>query len=226
MSNEIAFNIIDEVVHTECLQIVRKNVNKFAESHLHLAHAHELLVALLNEMLRDELLPPILLETWLEEMAIIVLPSILDEGMDIKSIVESAMKDIHREERKGNVMALRRDGGERLLEHVALSYLLSFCARQGQLLAPNEYASYFLDSLISDVLLSQHFQVYTARKSMFDHKSLRRFHERAFTDELTLVLLDSLKESLDEDNQDLQQHEEGIEQVHNSRLYGRILEPI
>ncbi|KAK3107319.1 hypothetical protein FSP39_011754 [Pinctada imbricata] len=210
--------LVDDAVKASCRDVVIDTVKEMASDHMRGASAlhvfddivddylDEIHTDLINDVVQD-----LVIEDFIEEL--IIEPEIDDEAPEIaREVLDKYDNKIEKREMR----EVSKQAGEKLMEDITLSYLLSLISRQGKVWNESDHANKFLDDVILSLVMSQYANVTTNRDKTLANKPLKKLHEKVISDVGLDLLLQQMSSSLDEDMADVDEYERGVENINSA----------
>ncbi|XP_041372596.1 uncharacterized protein LOC121385871 [Gigantopelta aegis] len=204
--------LVDDAVSESCREIVRESVMDLAQEYLDdqlVLNIYSDLVADYIQSIGDDLLEDCMFdmaaEDFLEEH--VIGPEVDEESFGVATDV---IKHFDNKVTQQQLKAIRHQAGDKLVDSFCLEYLLSLVSRQGRVWTESDFASKYLDDLMTNLLLEQYFNVKTDRNKTLHCRPLHKLHEKVVTDVAMDVLLQQVSASLDEDLADVDEYERGV----------------
>lgn len=201
-------SIIGEVVQEFAGQVVRSVVEEKVVGHMAVIKAGDWLEDFILETI-EPMIPVVVSEAMDGFQNDDPLDEVIDEVItsELRQIVIDVWREMLEVDREKQVKKLSVYAEDRLLDSLCLQHLLSQLAGDNLSFHVRGYAQQALDGMLCGLLIRNYLAVNDQLEATQSSAAVKEFHEEVFCDVALDVLLEELTANLDEDMQDLLEHE-------------------
>ncbi|XP_058866251.1 uncharacterized protein LOC117397338 isoform X1 [Acipenser ruthenus] len=205
--------LLQEVMLDVSAEVLRSAVKGFVDSHLTKAAIYDSMSEIVTET-AQELIPGLVREV----QAGLAVDSVLEEELlpevvseEARTVVLSVLGEHDSEISRLQLAQVSHYAARRLMDSFLMDHLVALVENHGQSFVQKEQSRKLLDSWIVNTLFHQYHSVRRQRDATLENVLLRHHHQKVFTDVALDVILGELAASVDEDVEDLLEHERQME---------------
>lgn len=207
-SVKVCDSIIGEVVQEFAGQLVRSLVEEMVLGHMAVIKAGNWLENFILETI-EPMLPVVVTEAVSGFQNDDPLDDIIDEVItsELRQVVIDVWQELMEVDREKQLKKLSVYAEDHLLDSMCLQHLLSQLAGDNLSFHVRNYTQQALDGMLCGLLIRNYLAMNDQLEATRGNPTVKEFHEEVFCDVALDVLLEELTANLDEDMQDLLEHE-------------------
>lgn len=207
-SVKVCDSIIGEVVQEFAGQLVRSLVEEMVLGHMAVIKAGNWLENFILETI-EPMLPVVVTEAVSGFQNDDPLDDIIDEVItsELRQVVIDVWQELMEVDKEKQVKKLSVYAEDHLLDSMCLQHLLSQLAGDNLSFHVRNYTQQALDGMLCGLLIRNYLAMNDQLEATRGNPTVKEFHEEVFCDVALDVLLEELTANLDEDMQDLLEHE-------------------